>query len=126
MKVLVVDDEPIDLKLAQLVLAEVGNEVGEATLVPQAMEEILRCAPDAILLDLGLPGIDGLVLARYLKRSPKTKHIAIIAVTAFSADYSRDAAMAAGCDAYIVKPINTRKLPEQIAAAVERPSDVPM
>lgn len=126
MKVLVVDDEPIDLKLAQLVLAEVGNEVGAATLVPQAMEEILRCAPDAILLDLGLPGIDGLVLARYLKRSPKTKHIAIIAVTAFPAHYSRDAAMAAGCDAYIVKPINTRKLPEQIATIVERPSDVSM
>lgn len=120
MKILVVDDEPVCLKLAQLVLASEGNAVSEAAAAVDAIEEIVRSAPEAILLDLKLPGIDGLTLARRLKGDPRTQHIAIIAVTAFPEDFTRQAALAAGCDGYIVKPINTRKLPAQVAAVVER------
>jgi len=120
MKILVVEDEPASLKLAHLVLTAAGYEVTNAEAAGKAIEEILRSEPEAILLDLELPGIDGLTLARNLKRDPKTQHIAIVAVTAFPERYSREAAMAAGCDGYIVKPINTRKLSQQVADAIEK------
>ena len=120
MKILVVEDEPSSLKLAHLVLAAGGNEVTGADAAGKAVEEILRSEPEAILLDLERPGIDGLTLARNLKRDPKTRHIAIIAITAFPEQFSREAAIAAGCDGYIAKPINTRTLSQQVAEAVEK------
>jgi len=119
MKILVVEDEPASLKLAHLVLAAGGYEVANANAADKAIEEILRSEPEAILLDLELPGIHGLTLAHNLKRDPKTRHIAIIAITAFPERYSREQAMEAGCDGYIVKPINTRKLPQQVAESIE-------
>jgi two-component system cell cycle response regulator len=120
MKILVVEDEPASLKLAHLVLADGGYEVADAMAAEKAMEAILLSEPEVILMDLSLPGMDGLTLARRLKRDRKTQHIAIIAITSFPETFSREAAMAAGCDGYIVKPIDTRKLPQQIADMVEK------
>jgi CheY-like chemotaxis protein len=120
MKILVVEDEPASLKLAHLVLAAAGYEVTNAEAADKAIEEILLSEPEAILLDLELPGIDGLTLARNLKSDPKTRHIAIIGITAFPEKFPRSDAMAAGCDGYIVKPVNTRKLSQQVAEAVEK------
>ena len=117
---MVVEDEPASLKLASLVLSADGYVVTEAEAVHRAVHEILRSEPEVILLDLALPGIDGLTLARALKADPEKRHIAIIAVTAFPERFSREKALAAGCDAYIVKPINTRKLTEQVASVVEK------
>jgi two-component system cell cycle response regulator len=119
MRILVVEDEPASLKLAHLVLADGGYEVTQAEAADKAAEEILRSGPEAVLLDLELPGIDGLMLARSLKRDPNTQHIAIIAVTAFPERFRREEAMAAGCDGYIVKPINTRTLSQQVSEAVQ-------
>jgi CheY-like chemotaxis protein len=120
MKILVVEDEPASLKLAHLVLSSDGHEVMQAEAVDMAIREIARSEPEVILLDLGLPRVDGLVLARHLKSDPEKKHIVIIAVTAYPEAYPREAALAAGCDAYIVKPINTRKLTSQVAQVVEK------
>ena len=120
MKVLVVEDEPASLKLAGLVLKDDGHQVTEAEAVGRAVEEILKSEPEVILLDLALPGIDGLTLARALKSDPAKRHIVIVAVTAFPERYPREAALAAGCDAFIVKPINTRKLAEQVTSVVEK------
>jgi two-component system cell cycle response regulator len=120
MKILVVEDEPASLKLAHLVLSAGGHVVSEADAVGQAVEQILRSEPEVILLDLELPVIDGLTLARNLKRHEKTRNIAIIAITSFPEKYPRDAALAAGCDGYILKPIDTRHLAQQITAMVER------
>ena len=120
MKILVVDDEPASLKLVHLVLAAEGHEITEAEAAGQAVQEILRSEPNVILLDLELPVIDGLTLAHNLKRNPKTQHISIVVITAFPERYPREQAMAAGCDGYIVKPINTRKLSQQVADAVKK------
>jgi CheY-like chemotaxis protein len=119
-KVLVVEDEPASLKLAHLVLTAEGYEVAQAEAAAEAIEEIVRCEPDVILLDLELPGVDGLTLARNLKRNPATRHIAIVAITAFPERYSRERALADGCDGFIVKPMNTRKLPQEVAAAFRK------
>jgi CheY-like chemotaxis protein len=119
MKILVVEDEPASLKLAHLVLSTDGHEVSQAEAADKAMDEILKSEPEVILLDLELPTIDGLALARRLKSDPEKKHIVIVAVTAYPERFSRDQALAAGCDAYIVKPINTRKLTAQVANVLE-------
>jgi len=117
MKILVVEDEPICMKLAHVVLSSDGHEVTRAEAVLNAMDEIARSMPEVILLDLAMPYIDGLALARKLKGDPETKHTVIIAVTAYPERYTRTEALAAGCDAYILKPIDTRKLTEQVMEA---------
>lgn len=117
MNVLLVEDDPTDLKLFSAVLEACGHHVLKKGSAEQAVEEIKARKPEVILLDLKLPGMDGLALARRLKQDPDTQHIPIVAVTAASEKFSKEEALAAGCDAYIVKPVDTRKLHEQIVHA---------
>lgn len=77
----------------------------------KAIEEI----PDLILVDLGLPDIDGQTLVTLIKRAPELKDIPVVAVTAWPEETAREMAMAYGCDGFISKPINTRAFPDQIA-----------
>lgn len=90
------------------VIHEAEGEAGLKT----AIEEI----PDLILIDLGLPDIDGQTLATFIKRVPELQHIPLVAVTAWPEDTAREMALAYGCDGYISKPINARAFPDQIAA----------
>ena len=120
MKILIVEDEPANLKLARIVLLEQGCEVVDLSRVEGAMEIILQTQPDGILLDLELPGLKGLDLARRLKNDPETSHIAIVASTAFPERYPKNAALDAGCDGYLVKPLNTRRLTQEMEEAVRR------
>ena len=86
--------------------------VGEGEIgLTKAIEEI----PDLILVDLGLPDIDGQTLVTLIKRSPELKHIPVVAVTAWPAETAREMALAYGCEGFISKPINTRAFPDQIA-----------
>ena len=75
---------------------------------------IAQRRPHVILMDLQLPGVDGLELTRRLKADPATRDITIIAVTAYAMKGDEDKALAAGCDDYVTKPIDTRALPELI------------
>jgi len=65
-------------------------------------------------MDIALPGIDGLELTRMLKASATTRHIRIIALTAFAMKQDHEKALAAGCDGFITKPIDTRRFKDQI------------
>ena len=85
----------------------------------QAMEEIKVRKPELILLDLQLPGMGGLELARRLKSDPEMKLIPIVAITAEIETFSRKEALEAGCDAYLVKPVDTRKLSDQVESAAK-------
>jgi two-component system cell cycle response regulator len=117
LKILVIEDVPAELKLAQLVLESNGHHVNGAAAAERALLAIKEDQPEIILLDMMLPGIDGLALARLLKADPETSGIQIVAVTAHPERFSRKDAMAAGCDAYITKPINARELVNQIEQA---------
>jgi CheY-like chemotaxis protein len=119
MKILVVEDQPAELKLAVQVLSAAGFDVDEATAADEAVAAIKRDAPEIILMDLSLPGIDGLTLARKLKADPSTRGILIVAVTSYPEKFSAAEAIAAGCDAYLHKPVSTRTLPETLRAVVE-------
>lgn len=120
-RVLVVDDNPINCKLVTYVVEAAGFAARVAADADAALAEIRTQRPDVILMDLQLPGIDGLELTRRLKADPETRAIAIIAVTAYAMKGDREKALAAGCDDYVTKPIDTRALPDVIARHVGRP-----
>jgi CheY-like chemotaxis protein len=114
LNILVIEDNPSHLKLAHLVLSAAGFEVNDAEAAGQALEAIKAEKPQLILLDLELPGMDGLSLVKTLKSDPETSDILIVAVTSYPERYPRAQMLAAGCAAYITKPINTRTLPGQL------------
>lgn len=91
---------------------------GESGLL-MAMEE----KPDLILLDLGLPDLEGQTLAGLIKSRPETAQVPLVAVTAWPPDTARQMAEAYGCDGYISKPISPREFPSQIAAYLEQGAD---
>lgn len=125
MTVVLVEDNPIDMKLLSMVLESSGHRVFEKTSAEHAVEEIKGRQPEVILLDLKLPGMDGLALARRLKQDPETQHIPIIAMTAAPEKFSKAEALAAGCDAFIVKPVDTRKLSQQVVSAAAHQNGSP-
>ena len=118
--ILVVDDNPTNLKLVSDVLEFEGHEILKAGDAEEAQRVIQRTVPDLILMDIALPGMDGLTLTRKLKSDAKTRHIIIAALTAFAMKGDDQKAIDAGCDGYITKPIDTRKLPGQVAELLER------
>jgi two-component system, cell cycle response regulator DivK len=119
-RILVVDDNPRNLKLAFDVLEDAGYEVVEAVNAEEAQSMIDRNLPDLILMDIALPGMDGLTLTRKIKANERTKHICIIALTAFAMKGDDQKALAAGCDGYITKPIDIHQLPLQVAEILGR------
>jgi CheY-like chemotaxis protein len=114
--ILVVDDNPTNLKLVADVLEFEGHHVITAGDAEEAQTIIARTPPDLILMDIALPGMDGLTLTRQLKADPQTRHIRVVALTAFAMKGDDNKATAAGCEGYITKPIDTRKFPAQVAA----------
>ena len=118
MKILVVEDHAIELKLARHVLDAAGHSVKGAQAAEHALNSIKADRPEIILLDLSLPGMDGLSLVRKLKADPSTCDIHIVAVTSRPEMFTREDALLAGCDAYLVKPLSTRALPKTLADVV--------
>ena len=108
--VLIVDDNLVNLKLARLLLVSEGYAVRTAIDAEQALAEIATQRPHLILMDLQLPGMDGLALTRHLKADPETRGLVIVALTAYAMKGDEEKARLAGCDGYIAKPIDTRAL----------------
>jgi CheY-like chemotaxis protein len=114
-RILIVDDNATNLKLVAYLMRANGYTVETALDAESAIEAIRANHPDVILMDIQLPGIDGLELTRRLKADPTTRDIVIVAVTAYAMKGDQAKALAAGCDDYITKPIDTRTLPDTIA-----------
>ena len=117
-RVLIVDDNPTNLKLVAYLVRAKGYEVDTAGDAAAALASIEAHKPQLILMDLQLPGIDGLELTRRLKADPRFADIKIIAVTAYAMKGDQDKALESGCDDYVTKPIDTRALPALIAKYV--------
>lgn len=113
--ILVVDDHPINLELMVTLLEPLGYGVRTALDVPSALDSIRDQRPDLILMDLQLPGMDGYDLTRQLKSDSSTSNIPIIAVTSYAMEGDKSKALAAGCDEYVAKPIDTRQFPGMVA-----------
>src|SRR6266545_665100 len=110
-RILMVDDHPGNLKLLSFILMKVGHEVRVAVDAAQALTVLDEFRPRLILMDLQLPGMDGLELTRRLKADAATRDIIVLAVTAYAMKGDEERALGAGCDGYITKPIDTRALP---------------
>jgi two-component system, cell cycle response regulator DivK len=91
----------------------------------EALDELAHFHPRLILMDLQLPGMGGLALTRRLKADPRTGHIIVVALTAYSMKGDEKLARRAGCDGYVTKPIDTRVLPPMIAAYLRGPAAGP-
>lgn len=112
--ILIVDDNPSNTKLLAFLLSTKGYEVRTAANATEALAALAEWMPRLILMDIQLPGIDGLTLTRQLKADPKTSGIPIIAATAYAMKGDEERALQAGCSGYITKPIDTRQLPLDI------------
>jgi CheY-like chemotaxis protein len=118
MKVMVVEDEQASSKLVCVVLTAEGHNVFPAATAEMALESIRANKPEIVLLDLALPGMDGLEFARLLKEDQATRHVAIVAITAYPEQFTKEAALKTYCEAFIIKPVDTRMLAKQLAGAV--------
>ena len=123
--ILVVDDNLANLKLARVALTADGFEVRTAVSAEDALDVLATWRPRLILMDLQMPGMDGLELTRRLKADPATSEIVIVALTAYAMKGDEEKARAAGCSGYIAKPIDTRAIGatirEHLAAAGRAP-----
>jgi two-component system cell cycle response regulator len=117
-KILVIEDHPVDLKLANHVLSAAGHSVNGTYAAEHAFASIKHDRPEIILLDMTLPGMDGLTLVRMLKADVTTRDIHVVAVTSYPERFPREDALLAGCDAYLVKPLSTRTLPQTLTDVV--------
>ncbi len=113
--VLIVDDNVQNLKLARVILVGEGFEVETASDAEEALRVLDTFDPELILMDLQLPGMDGLALTRQLKADPSRRHIIVIALTAYAMKGDDERALAAGCDGYLSKPVDTEELPRMVA-----------
>lgn len=118
-RVLIVDDNAMNVAIAQVVLLAEKFEVETAADGLQAMQMVASFQPDLILMDIQIPGKDGLEVTRELKADPATQHIRIIAFTAFAMRGDEAKMLAAGCDGYLCKPIDVRTFGAHVRAFLE-------
>jgi CheY-like chemotaxis protein len=116
--ILIVDDNHIDLKLQSELLQIAGFEISTAIDAESAHALLRVRVPDLILMDIALPGMDGLAFTRIIKADPRLRQVPVVALTASAMKGDDRMALEAGCDAYITKPIDTRRFPEQIGSVL--------
>ncbi len=118
--ILIIDDNPANVKLARLLLVNAGFDVRTAGDSSEALETLRSFQPQLILMDIQLPGMDGLQLTRRLKDDPSTRQSTIVALTAYAMRGDEERAKSAGCDGYMCKPIDTRTFVDQVRRYLEK------
>ncbi|MBI2218761.1 MAG: response regulator [Candidatus Rokubacteria bacterium] len=113
--ILVVDDNPVNLKLMRVLLTGEGYEVRTASDAEEALGILERFTPRLIVMDIELPGMDGLELTRRLKADPSMRSTIILGITAYAMKGDDERVLAAGCDGYLAKPVDTRTFPALVA-----------
>lgn len=113
-RILVVEDNPVNLELVSDLLEAHHYSVLQARTAEEGLRVAEQQLPDLILMDLSLPGMDGLAATRALKGSLATRHLRIVALTAHAMRGDEALALEAGCDGYLSKPIDTRTFPHSV------------
>jgi CheY-like chemotaxis protein len=113
-RILLVEDNPDNLNIYRTLLIHYGYEVLEAGNGALAIRLARESQPDLILMDIAIPVIDGWEATRQLKADERTRSIPIIALTARALDADREMAVAVGCDAYLAKPIEPKRVAEEV------------
>jgi two-component system, cell cycle response regulator DivK len=120
-RVLIVDDNAMNIEIAGTLLEAEGFDVDSAADAIEAQSKILQQRPDLILMDIQMPGVDGLTLTQLVKADPGTRDIVVVAFTAFAMRGDEDKLRAAGCDGYLSKPIDVKRFGAQVRACLRRP-----
>lgn len=108
--ILLVDDNAHILDAFTILLEDGGYGVRSAATGTQAIQSVREASPDLVLLDLGLPDMDGLEVVRAIKSDPRGACVPIVALTGHALETDREACLAAGCAGYLTKPINSTQL----------------
>ena len=122
LRVLVVDDLPDARASLRLLLGLWGHEIREAADGPSALREAADFRPDVVLLDIGLPGLNGFEVARRLRQQPALRKAVLVAMTGYGRESDRQRSQEAGFDHHLVKPGDFGKVLQILAAASESPA----
>ena len=117
-QILVVEDNPLNLELVTDLLEANDFVVHPARTAEEAFRLARELSPDLILMDVSLPGLDGLAATRALRAESATRHLTIIALTAHAMKGEEALALEAGCDGYLAKPIDTRTFVKKVAGFI--------
>jgi two-component system, cell cycle response regulator DivK len=112
-RILIVDDNELNIEMATFVLRRAGMEVAAAD-GPSALAQVQSFAPDLILMDMQMPGIDGMALTQQLRAQPSARPLAIVAFTAYAMTGDKERFLAVGCDGYIAKPIDVASFADEV------------
>lgn len=116
--IVLIEDDPNSVRLATRLLEKAGHHVVAAFEGEQGLQLIAEHAPDVVLVDLGLPDMDGQTIIALLRQQSGEKSAAVVAFTAWPEETAYTMLEAYGCDGIIVKPINTRTFAEQVAGYI--------
>lgn len=122
--ILVVDDNPQNLRLMTALLRIEGYEVRTAADAEETLSTLQTFTPQAILMDIQLPGMDGLELTRRLRQEERFKHTPVFALTAYATEGDAAKALGAGFDEYVTKPIDVHELPKLLAERLARAGEL--
>ncbi len=120
--ILLIEDYSHDARLVMRALQHHDYEIVHASDGESGLQMAVEILPDLILIDLGLPDLDGQTLAAFIKRVPELTEVPLVAITAWPPDTAAEMAKAYGCDGYISKPISPREFPSQIDSFLRSPS----
>lgn len=118
-RILVVDDDPYNLKLATTVLEQAGHEVIAADGGAQGVAAALASAPDLVLMDVQMPGVDGTMALGQLRANPATRELRVLALTALAMKGDAERLLALGFDGYLEKPIRYKVLLAELARLLD-------
>ena len=121
-RVLIVDDNLLNIELAAFVLTAAEFEVESTTDADEMNELVALFKPELILMDIQMPGTDGLELTRRLKADPATQHIVVVAFTAYAMKGDEKKMRTAGCDGYIGKPIDVATFADKLRSYIAAPA----
>ena len=124
MKVLIVEDNPANMKLVSDLLKRAGYEIFEATDADAGIALAKAELPALILMDIQLPGMDGVTALKILKRDETTRHIKTIALTALAMSGDKERLLSAGFDSYMSKPIRYKELLETVSTLLKGDNNV--
>jgi two-component system cell cycle response regulator DivK len=118
--VLLVEDNEDNRTIYTTILRHCGHEVAEAATGEEGIRLARELRPGVILMDVAMPGIDGWEATRRLKADPETAHIPVVALTAHAMAEDRQRAADAGCESYLAKPVEPRKVVEEVERLLAR------
>ena len=114
-KILIVEDNPMNMRLIEMILKSDNYTLLKATDGEEALDIATREKPALVLMDIRLPKVSGLEVVRKLRGNAQLSHTLVIALTAHAMKGDEEKAIEAGCDSYVSKPIDTRRLPKLVA-----------